>query len=138
MDELPLTPTQYERMKQWAAGDFDPDPNLRAITKPLGEYPVGDQPRALDQANLEDCLGGPFHPGIELTWPMRVASMWKEPFRLNILPEGVEPKDDYGPILSPEVALGPGGGAAAIAPTSAETASQTRRMRRQIQCQGPM
>jgi L-lysine epsilon oxidase C-terminal domain len=54
-------------------------------------------------------LGGPFHPGIELTWPLRVGSMWKEPFRLNLLPEGAEPRMDYGPSLTPEEALGPGG-----------------------------
>jgi hypothetical protein len=109
MDDLPLTPTQYEWMKQWAAGNFDPDPKLRPVTKPLSAYPLAEQPGALDQANLEDCLGGPFHPGIELTWPMRVATMWKEPFRLNILPEGTEPRRNYGPILTPAVALAPGG-----------------------------
>ena len=35
--------------------------------------------------------------------------MWREPFRLNILPEGVSPKDVYGALLTPDEALGPGG-----------------------------
>ncbi|HEY0321932.1 MAG TPA: LodA/GoxA family CTQ-dependent oxidase [Pyrinomonadaceae bacterium] len=108
-DELTLTKTQYAWMRQWAEGNFDPEEALRRKPLKLEDYPIEEQPQALDEANLESCLGGPFHPGIELTWPMRVATMWKEPFRLNILPEGEEPKDDYGPILRTEVALGPGG-----------------------------
>ena len=35
--------------------------------------------------------------------------MWKEPFRLNLLPEGAEPKMDYGPNLTPAEAMGKGG-----------------------------
>jgi hypothetical protein len=108
-DELTLTPTQYEWMRQWAEGNFNADETLRRVTVKLEDYPVEEQPHMLDEANLESCLGGPFHPGIELTWPMRVATMWKEPFRLNILAEGEEPRDDYGPILRTEVAMGPGG-----------------------------
>lgn len=108
-DELTLTPTQYEWMRQWAEGNFNADETLRRVSVQLEDYPIEEQPHALDEANLESCLGGPFHPGIELTWPMRVATMWKEPFRLNILAEGEEPRDDYGPILRTDVALGPGG-----------------------------
>ncbi len=68
---------------------------------------VVEQPHALDRAALENCLGGPFHPGIEMTWVMRSASMWAAPFRLNVLPEDQPVVDDYGPILRPEVCLGP-------------------------------
>ncbi|HEX8138520.1 MAG TPA: LodA/GoxA family CTQ-dependent oxidase [Pyrinomonadaceae bacterium] len=109
IDDLALTPTQYEWLRRWAEGDFDADPSQRDRPAKLEDYPLPEQPRALDEANLESCLGGPFHPGIELTWPMRVATMWKEPFRLNVLPEGQQPKMDYGPSLTPAEALGPGG-----------------------------
>lgn len=109
MDGLSVTRIQYGWLKQWAAGDFDADPGDRQASSKLEDYPIDQQPRALDRANLESCLGGPFHPGIEMTWTLRVASMWKEAFRLNILPEEVAPRDDYGMILTPEVALGPGG-----------------------------
>ena len=109
MDDLAVTTTQYGWLKQWADGNFDPDPALKRQPAKLEDYPLAEQPHALDKANLESCLGGPFHPGIELTWPIRVSSMWKEPFRLNILPEGATPKRDYGPILTPEVAMGAGG-----------------------------
>lgn len=109
MDDLAVTPTQYRWLRQWAEGDFDDDPSLRDRPATLEDYPVAEQPHALDEANLESCLGGPFHPGIELTWTLRVASMWKEAFRLNLLPEGAEPRMDYGPSLTPEEALGAGG-----------------------------
>lgn len=109
MDDLALTPTQYEFMRQWSEGNFDPDPALRDKPGELECYPIESQPQALDEANLESCLGGPFHPGIEVTWSLRVATMWKEPFRLNILAEGVPAKIDYGPSLTPDEAMGPGG-----------------------------
>jgi hypothetical protein len=115
-DELSLTRTQYRWMQQWADGDFDPDEKYRDRPAQLEDYPIAEQPRALDEANLESCLGGPFHPGIELTWTLRQAMMWKEPFRLNILPEGESPRDDFGPILRPEVCLGPDGAIAASGP----------------------
>jgi L-Lysine epsilon oxidase N-terminal/L-lysine epsilon oxidase C-terminal domain len=109
MDDLAVTSTQYGWLRQWAEGDFDEDPALRDRPATLQDYPTAEQPHALDEANLESCLGGPFHPGIELTWTLRAASMWKEPFRLNLLPEGAEPKMDYGPSLTPDEAMGPGG-----------------------------
>lgn len=109
MDDLAVTPTQYEWLRRWAEGDFDNDPADGQRPARLEDYQVAEQPHALDRANLESCLGGPFHPGIELTWTLRVASMWKDAFRLNLLPEGVEPKMDYGPSLTPHEALGKGG-----------------------------
>ncbi|MCW2810028.1 MAG: hypothetical protein JWP61_486 [Friedmanniella sp.] len=116
MDDLAVTPTQYRFLQQWAAGDFDPDPALRVRPATVADYPLAEQPRALDEANLESCLGGPFHPGIELTWTLRVASMWKAPFRLKLLAEGVAPKMDYGATLTPAEALGAGGVVEATAP----------------------
>ncbi|HEY0783940.1 MAG TPA: LodA/GoxA family CTQ-dependent oxidase, partial [Thermoanaerobaculia bacterium] len=114
IDDLTVTPTQYAWLARWADGDFDADLAAPAA-KPaaLAEVPPGEQPSALDRAAFEDCLGGPFHPGIEMTWIVRVPRIWKGPFRLNVLPEGENPTDDYGPILHPEVALGAGGPLAA-------------------------
>jgi len=109
MDDLALTQTQYNWLQHWADGDFDDDPSHRDRPSTLDAYPIAAQPHALDEANLESCLGGPFHPGIELTWPLRVATMWKAPYRLHILPDGKEPTMDYGPSLTPDEAMGPGG-----------------------------
>ncbi|WP_116974126.1 LodA/GoxA family CTQ-dependent oxidase [Chitinophaga silvatica] len=104
--DLPLTQTQYERMEQWAQGHFvegsKPGTDFEDFTLP-------EQIQALIEAPLEECLGGPFHPGIEITWPFRQRIFWDEPFRIKILPENEEPKDDYGEKLTPEIALGAGG-----------------------------
>jgi hypothetical protein len=113
--DLWVTPTQYAWLERWAAGDFEtgkpPEPRAR-----IEDYPLPEQPRLLDRAPLEDCLGGPFHPGIELTWTLRVPSMWQPsksddpktlPYRLKIL-DGA-PRDDYGPQLTGEMATGLGG-----------------------------
>ena len=106
-DNLPVTPTQYTWLKHWKNGNF-------STHKPphyenFKNIPLEKQPHALTEAALEDCLGGPFHPGIEITWPMRVGSMWKSAFRLNILPENVEPEDNFGPLLAPAIAMAKGG-----------------------------
>lgn len=108
IDGLSVTKTQYDRLRAWSEGKFTAGAKP-GKPRPIEDYPVAEQPHALDRTNLEECLGGPFHPGIELTWTLRVASLWARPFRLNILPEGTEPRDDYGPVLTPDVALGPGG-----------------------------
>lgn len=113
---LALTPTQYDWLRRWADGDFIAGPAPPGPAPKLEDLPVADQPHALTRAHLEDCLGGPFHPGIELTWTLRVPSMWKEPFRLNLLPDGAEPNEDYGPTLTPDEALGRGGVVEATGP----------------------
>lgn len=111
--DLAVTETQYEWLRRWAEGDFETG-ERHAEPKSLSDVPLERQPSVLDRAPLEDCLGGPFHPGIELTWTLRVPIMWREPgggllFRLKVLAPGEEPKDDYGVMLTPSVALGPGG-----------------------------
>jgi hypothetical protein len=105
---LSVTRTQYSWLRKWHEGDFDAGV-LSGSLNSLEDYPPDQQPDILNRAHLEDCLGGPFHPGIELTWTLRVGSMWKRPFRLHILPEDGCPRDDYGPVLTPEVAMAPGG-----------------------------
>jgi L-Lysine epsilon oxidase N-terminal/L-lysine epsilon oxidase C-terminal domain len=122
IDELALTETQFHRLRQWAAGDFVPG-ERREPPRDLDELPLAERPAALDRTALEDCLGGPFHPGIELTWPMRVPRMWRPPqesggllYRLRILPPGESPRDDFGAVLTPEVCLGEDGPLAASGP----------------------
>lgn len=124
LSDLWVTPTQYEWLRRWAEGDFDigePPPPPR----PIDEYPVAEQPHLLDRAPLEDCLGGPFHPGIEMTWTLRVPRMWMPanpddpktlPYRLKIL-DG-SPRDDYGSELTGEQAIGPDGPADGSGPGS--------------------
>lgn len=106
---LSLTETQYSQLLQWANGDFKVNDKGKLLES-IDTMPLAEQPAALTATNLLECLGGPFHPGIELTWFLRRLSMWDiqdkiDPMRLNILPEEESPKDDFGPILRPDVAL---------------------------------
>ncbi|WP_415919899.1 LodA/GoxA family CTQ-dependent oxidase [Tateyamaria sp. SN6-1] len=106
-EDLFLTKTQYRHLEAWAHGDFESDWDGFPTIPAFADIPVADQPRELDRAALHECLGGPFHPGIELTWPMRLASMWNPdmPYRLRNLPEGERVRQDYGPQLTQEQAL---------------------------------
>lgn len=104
--DLSVTKTQYRFLRQWASGEFEADwGHVAPPPKHLGDYPVAEQPHALDKAAMEDCLGGPFHPGCEITWIVRVAHLWKGPFRPNVLPEDAPVRDDFGPVLDPAHAL---------------------------------
>ncbi|MDF1695947.1 MAG: LodA/GoxA family CTQ-dependent oxidase [Saprospiraceae bacterium] len=114
--DLPITQTQYARLEEWSKGNFTvqkPKPRI-----PFNKMTPAQQIDALNQAPLEECLGGPFHPGIELTWPLRVKLMWKEAYRLNVISEKKFTKLNYGPLLSPAIALGPKGPLSASGPGS--------------------
>jgi hypothetical protein len=77
-----LTDTQLAMLDQWAAGDFDAD--YDPSTEPKGELPrydVAQQGDVLTKAALEFCLADAFHPGCEMTWPVRTATMYMAPFR---------------------------------------------------------
>ncbi|WP_103070433.1 LodA/GoxA family CTQ-dependent oxidase [Aquimarina sediminis] len=116
LDDLPVTVTQYQRLKLWMEGKFTT--GEQKVFVPFDKLSPAEQINALNQAPLEDCLGGPFHPGIELTWTMRVKNMWEEPYRLNILPEGEPIQLDFGDLLTPEIALAPDGPCAVNGPGS--------------------
>lgn len=101
---LAVTPLQYAQLGRWARGDFWDD---RGEIKPvgsLGDLAVDEQPAALDRTGLESCLGGAYHPGIELPWTVRVPSMWAAPMRLRMRNRDVE-DTDYGDMLTPQVAM---------------------------------
>lgn len=106
-DDLALTATQCRWLEQWAAGDFCTE----AYFKPtdFNRLPLDQQFASLCAAPLEECLGGPFHRGIEITWPLRCAMTWAKPFRPKILPEGEATRDDFGSLLAPTIALAKGG-----------------------------
>jgi hypothetical protein len=107
LDDLPITVTQYERLMKWKDGDFIE--GTKQKPQPFETLTLNEQINALNQAGLDDCLGGPFHPGIELTWTMRVKSMWQHPYRLNVVKEGEAIQLDFGDILTPEIALSANG-----------------------------
>jgi L-lysine epsilon oxidase C-terminal domain/L-Lysine epsilon oxidase N-terminal len=95
---LTLTRTQYFMLQQWADGRF-------TVGAPAGDD-SDDPGAALDRAALENCVGGAFSPGIEMTWISRNPLIYSEPFRirrkLNVKPplslgqdlsQGLEPGD---------------------------------------------
>lgn len=102
--DLPITQTQYNRLEKWAKGDFTTGTPKKYV--PFDDLSPAEQLNALNQAPMEECLGGPFHPGIELTWPMRQKQMWKRPYRLNVVEEGEATDLEFGPLLSPAIVLG--------------------------------
>src|SRR3546814_20670143 len=47
----------------------------------------------LTRAALEFCLADAFHPGCEMTWPVRASTMYMAPFRFRHDPDGwIEPQ----------------------------------------------
>ena len=97
---------QYAMLQRWAAGDFVADYDPKPGPQHLEEYPLQEQPGILDFTALDNTIGGPFHPGCEMTWPMRQAIMYDKPFRIK---RRVGPEPDYGPYLDTTKALAVGG-----------------------------
>ena len=85
-----IPPYMYKMLAQWADGKVDNERKLEVLSVP----------EALDKAALEYCLADAFHPGCEVTWPIRHASMFMGRFRLlHRSPQDPEP--DYGEQLEP-------------------------------------
>ena len=84
---------QYDDLRQWADGNFTDDfedPGAYAV-KALDDLDLARRPDALTEAALEPCSGGAFHPGVELTYYLRIKEMYArntdpkaEPFRLAL------------------------------------------------------
>ncbi|MBV8868586.1 MAG: LodA/GoxA family CTQ-dependent oxidase, partial [Acetobacteraceae bacterium] len=104
-----VSDTQRRFLQQWAAGDFvaDYDPSA-APPRRLEDVPVSAQGDMLTRAAMEFCLADAFHPGCEMTWPMRTATLYMAPFRVAHAPEGwVEPS--LGEVLTSDSVTIPNG-----------------------------
>jgi hypothetical protein len=84
-----LSDCQLAMLDQWAAGDFDDDyrPSFKPPSR-LDQVPVVEQGDVLTKAALDFCLADAFHPGCEMTWPVRAATMYMMPFRFLHAPAG--------------------------------------------------
>lgn len=112
---------QYRLLEHWARGEFVNDLNdtsTQAI-RSLDDVDLALQPAALTEAALEPCSGGAFHPGVELSYYMRLAPLYArnygadhEPFRIA---HGDRPSllHNLGRLLTPEIAMNGGNGAPA-------------------------
>ena len=68
---LRLTDTQYFFLQQWAEGWF--------VNREQAEEPA----MGLTRGVLENCVGGAFSPGIEMSWISRNPAIYAEPFRIR-------------------------------------------------------
>ncbi|MFZ6732978.1 LodA/GoxA family CTQ-dependent oxidase [Undibacterium sp. Ji42W] len=77
-----LTATQLAMLMEWAEGNFveDYDPE-RIHAERIDQVPLEQQGDTLTQAALDFCLADAFHPGCEMTWPVRASTMYMAPFR---------------------------------------------------------
>lgn len=105
---------QYDILVAWANGDFINDLNdLTKADKTLlfEDIPLDQQPDALIRAALEPVSGGAFHPGVELTWPLRQQELYRNdlPFRIRV-DEHPEPNykqaEKMGLMLTPQAVFG--------------------------------
>jgi L-Lysine epsilon oxidase N-terminal/L-lysine epsilon oxidase C-terminal domain len=103
-NSLALPQLQAWILSEWAAGRFQRDQPQPAPSG-LHEIPVAEQPDTLDRAALTYCLADAFHPGCELTWPMRQLSLYASAFRIRERAVD-DPEPDLGPWLNPTNALG--------------------------------
>ena len=99
-----LTPTLYKYLELWMKGQFEQDWQPNPPT-PDSIEDIKDpqwQAEMLTYAALSYCLGGPFHPGCEMTWPMRLTGMYSSPFRIRRRSPN-NPEPEYGQTLSPKM-----------------------------------
>jgi hypothetical protein len=102
---LAILPTQYDLLKLWAADDFIDDYPSQP-PRPWAELTPAEQVCGIDRAVLDEVLGGPFHPGAEFTWPMRLKILYSAPFRIR---RRTKPEWLSGTQLVSSVAAGEGG-----------------------------
>jgi len=95
-----LSGFQLWSLERWVEGEFeaDYDPG-RQPYKRVEDAPIAEQPDVLTRAAMEFCLADAFHPGCEMTWPMRQAGLYQSPFRLKHR-KHKEPDVGYGAQLA--------------------------------------
>lgn len=84
-----IPPVLYKQLENWCNGEFESIPDLEGDTMDqLGEFfqkcykkaaeEPGKKALLMTRAVLETLYGGGFHPGVELTWPMRHNDLYAE------------------------------------------------------------
>lgn len=92
-----LPPVYRHILKEWVNGNFITDLETSM-----------EEPDILDHSAMHFCIADAFHPGAELTWPMRHVSMYDAPYRINTRDRNA-PEPYYGKKLSSDAALQIGG-----------------------------
>jgi hypothetical protein len=108
-NNLALPSVQGVLLERWVQGDFINDwPPEKPPASSLDQVALAQQQAMLDRAALHFCLADAFHPGCEMTWPMRHPTMYEKPFRIRQRPPD-RPEPDYGSTLDQQTVLRPGG-----------------------------
>jgi len=89
---LTLTPTQYFFLYQWAQGKFDSKSHSVHIRHHRSCQYYHHYHHKTDQAiecplalvDISNCVGGPFSPGIEVTWSLRSPNIYDSPFHIML------------------------------------------------------
>ena len=101
---LTMTALQSTILRRWVDGNFRADwPPASVPPTSLDKVPLAGQPEMLDKSALHFCLADTFHPGCEMTWPMRHVTLYTKPFRIRHRPAG-QAEPDYGTALTPQIA----------------------------------
>ncbi len=100
---------QLAMLAQWAEGNFDDDYDPKHVPpSEIDQVPLAQQGDVLTEAALSFCLADAFHPGCEMTWPVRAASMYMAPFRfLHAPPDWTAP--NLGEVLTGDAVTIPSG-----------------------------
>lgn len=108
-DHLAMPPLVDTLMRRWVAGEFvnDFDP-AREPPRDINSVPLAGRPAMLDKAALHFCVADAFHPGCEVTWPIRQLTIYSKPFRIRHRGAG-ERETDFGDTLTASAALRSGG-----------------------------
>ena len=71
-------------MESWAKNDFEDDwDGTPPVWSRFEEIDLQDRPHALVQGALQPCVGGPFYPGIEITFISQFKDLYAEPFVID-------------------------------------------------------
>ena len=80
---LSVTKVQYALLKAWSEGRFKEDWTFGDVRFAPVPAPGPITPHGLDCAASENCVGGPFYPGIEVSWLIRQPDLYAGAFRLK-------------------------------------------------------
>ena len=83
---LSVTPGMYKILEQWSEGNFYVDEEShkqRLCHRSLSDIPLSERPAALTKAALEWACGGPFCPGIEITYIVTLPESYSAPYRFS-------------------------------------------------------
>jgi hypothetical protein len=78
---LSILPSQYRKLEKWKNGEFVPGQD--ETVRQLDLLDANAQVAALQQAALEPCVGGAFHPGVEIPYTAATTELYVDAFRID-------------------------------------------------------